>query len=160
MNKQSTQVSNQVVKINFKYIIDNATKESLWGKTWTIFDYDNFIITLRLDEIKILDGRLLLVLKAKATELDLGSPMHWMSLPIDRAHYNINVFKNSLRRLTHSMINSFERSIARTHDEYKAIREKERELDEQYLQELKDYLDAEEVHAEDIRKAYVANNVK
>ena len=48
------QLSNKIVKFDFNFILDNYLNKKLWGKKWTIFEYDKMTVTLELYRIDII----------------------------------------------------------------------------------------------------------
>ena len=49
----TTELSTNLVQINFKEIIDNSLNRRYWEKTWHIFAYDNVAVTVNLYDIEI-----------------------------------------------------------------------------------------------------------
>ena len=41
----------KVYDIDYSFIIKNYLNPEMWQKTWTLFQYKTFVVTLRLDSI-------------------------------------------------------------------------------------------------------------
>ncbi len=49
----NNELTTQVVKINFKWLLEHCTDREFWKNRWRVFDYDNIKIDLSLHEIDI-----------------------------------------------------------------------------------------------------------
>lgn len=154
----------KVYDIDYSFIIKNYLNPEMWQKTWTLFQYKTFVITLQLTHINCQDEKITLRVKIKDNSSEHKYSYDWgrnsdkdasddvyYSLKIN----NLNFLKNSVE---HSVFNAIERL-----EKYNILASKDYlDLKEMYSNEkdslkkiAEDFLDANDVSNEDIREAYI-----
>lgn len=146
-------LSTRIEKIDFEYIIENATKKELWQKTWTIFEYEDWTFTMELAAIFIKDNKL--SCEVRCNKLTYYTKI--LTLPLDKAHRNIIVFSNELvNDIVNLIMYQEQQELKRTKDYIMY-----QNLDSQYRQNLRDkaeeILDLENVSNTEIRDIFMDN---
>lgn len=148
-----TAISTKVVKLDLDFILDNFYKPALWGKKWTIFEYDGYFITFEILHIEINNKRLWCHLGLNKGGETLRS--NYLFLPFDKAHRNLKVLNRRLSSSVASLIKSFEEDLIKMRDAYIEADRLEHEFKE-YIRILAiEFLDDEGVANSDIREAYI-----
>ena len=151
----TTELSTNLVQINFKEIIDNSLNKRYWEKMWHIFAYDNVVVTVNLYDIEIENNNV--GLRVRTTNYNLDhydkSDNVIINLPIDRYHQE--VFQNKLLGAVHRTLITLERRAAYLTDEYDELVEIARDKENNARNELIAFLDDEGITNEDVREAYL-----
>lgn len=147
----------KVYKMDYSFIIKNYLDPRLWAKTWTLFEYKDFVITLQLQKIETISKKIVFLLRIKdysindtynnTIEQDVN--YYLKSGTIEHLIININ---GSIYR----MIKFYERyRVFRRLEVYKNA-EAQGELEKSRLEEIaSEFLDREGVSNTDIREAYI-----
>lgn len=163
----------KVYDIDYSFIIKNYLNPEMWQKTWTLFQYKTFVVTLQLTYINCQDEKITLRVKIKDNSSEHEYAYDWgRNLDKDASddvYYSLKI--NDLNFLKNSVENSVFNTIERL-EKYNIIAsEGYLDLKEMYSKEkdslrkiAEDFLDANDVSNEDIREAYidayVSNNTK
>lgn len=163
----------KVYDIDYSFIIKNYLNPEMWQKTWTLFQYKTFVVTLQLTYINCQDEKITLRVKIKDNSNTHKYAYVWGKNSdkeaCDDVYYSLKV--NDLKFLKTSVESSVFRSIEKL-EEYNTIASEDYlNLQEMYSNEqdalkriAEDFLDANNVSNEDIRdayiEAYVSNNTK
>lgn len=146
------EISTQIVKINFKYIVDNALDREFWKKKWKIFEYDNVVMVLELYEINVRRNNIKLLIKGTHNVLE-DYDYEVVSIPM--GELNVNTLRNQVLRHAHSLVEYFEREFAERSDGYAVAENEQAEKALEHKNDLIAYLDEEGVTDEGIRDAYI-----
>ena len=154
----------KVYDIDYSFIIKNYLNPEMWQKTWTLFQYKTFVVTLRLTSINCQDEKINFEIKIKDNSEENEYSYEWGKNSdkdaSDDVYYslkiiNLNFLKNSVEN---SVFNAIERL-----EKYNILASKDYlDLKEMYSNEqdslrciAEDFLDANDVSNEDIREAYI-----
>lgn len=148
------ELTNDVYKVNFKDIIANSLNREYWEKTWHLFEYDGYNVTMKLDSIDITRNQVWLRIDI---EYKIAGYKDYefttMRLPLDR--YNAEVFKNKLHNNVKRVLRSVERGLARRGDEYHEAAAHDTYVDGLKRDELCEFLDDEGVYNSEVREIYI-----
>ncbi len=163
----------KVYDIDYSFIIKNYLNPEMWQKTWTLFQYKTFVVTLQLTYINCQDEKITLRVKIKDNSNTHKYAYSWGrnsdKEANDDVYYSLKV--NDLKFLKTSVESSVFKAIENL-EEYNIIASEDYlNLQEMYSNEqdvlrriAEEFLDANDVSNEDIRDAYidsyVSNNVK
>lgn len=154
----------KVYDIDYSFIIKNYLNPEMWQKTWTLFQYKTFVITLQLTYINCQDEKITLRVKIKDNSSEHKYAFDWgRNLDKDASddvYYSLKI--NNLNFLKNSVENSVFNAIERL-EKYNILASKDYlDLKEMYSNEkdslkkiAEDFLDANDVSNEDIREAYI-----
>lgn len=150
-------LSLQISKLDFDFILDNCLKPKLWDKTWTIFRYGDYKVVLNIVKIEPEDRDIRFRVQLISPE-DSYSPQ-WVSLSYEKENRNLIV---AIKRLNNTVFNCF-----RTYEIYKTFdlpvyREAiayERAFKDTIAEQAGQLLDSLNITNEDIREAYIDNQV-
>lgn len=144
-------LTTQVVKINFKWLLEHCTDREFWKSRWRVFDYDNIKIDLSLNEIDI--SRNMLTLRVEC--IDRFYDREYIYIPLGQ--FNETVFNKSLKRALMDCIIHRENSEIEETDVFKWAYEKDKKREEEIIEEAKKELDDLEITKEEIRDAYIGS---
>lgn len=163
----------KVYDIDYSFIIKNYLNPEMWQKTWTLFQYKTFVVTLQLTYINCQDEKITLRVRIKDNSNTHTYAYSWGKNLDKEAHddvyYSLKV--NDLKFLKTSVESSVFRAIENL-EEYNTIASEDYlNLQEMYGNEqdalriiAEDFLDANNVSNEEIRDAYIetyiSNNTK
>lgn len=154
----------KVYDIDYSFIIKNYLNPEMWQKTWTLFQYKTFVVTLQLTYINCQDEKITLRIKIKDNSSEHKYAFDWgRNLDKDASddvYYSLKI--NNLNFLKNSVENSVFNAIERL-EKYNILASKDYlDLKEMYSNEkdslkkiAEDFLDANDVSNEDIREAYI-----
>ena len=146
----------KIARINWKYLIDNALNKELWGKRYTLFDYDGMDIVLYLDSISAKNQSLSFVVVVKVFRND-EEYLDYNYLTVPLGQYNEEAFSNKLHGTIKRTMEELERTMIRDTPYYKMAEstiEEKKEIAEDMANELLDSLNIENYG---IRSSYVSD---
>lgn len=154
----------KVYDIDYSFIIKNYLNPEMWQKTWTLFQYKTFVVTLQLTYINCQNEKITLSIKIKDNSSEHEYAYDWgrnsdKDASVD-VYYSLKI--NNLKFLKNSVENSVFDAIERL-EKYNILASKDYlDLKEMYSNEkdslkkiAEDFLDANDVSNEDIREAYI-----
>lgn len=163
----------KVYKIDYDFIIKNYLNPEMWKKTWTLFQYKKFVITLELSFIDCQCEKVWFIIRIKdndeyARYKDAWSTnydkMESKSIDYSLKINDISFLKRSIISTVFTLINRLEEDRIRTLEDYEDLEERYENERDILTQIAKDFLDDNGVTNEDIRDAYVdtyvSNNTK
>lgn len=122
----------KVYKIDYDFIVKNYLNPEMWKKTWTLFQYKKFVVTLELSSIECQQEKIWFRIEVKDYDKDRKYFNNWWK----------NTDKNSVRLTDYSLkvndISFLKRAIET------AVLKTIKELEEQYIRSLEEYRDLEE----------------
>lgn len=125
----------KVYDIDYSFIIKNYLNPEMWQKTWTLFQYKTFVITLQLTYINCQDEKITLRVKIKDNSSEHKYAFDWgRNLDKDASddvYYSLKI--NNLNFLKNSVENSVFNAIER--------------LEKYNILASKDYLDLKEMYS-------------
>lgn len=142
-------------KMDYSFIIKNYLNPALWQKTWTLFEYKDFVITIRLTKIETEDMKIVFRLNLR----DHGRPNTWG----DQEDVSYSLNGSSINFLIKSINGAIFRMIS-YHERHHVLEDLPvyEEAKQQGIREIEklkalasDFLDDEDVTNEDIREAYI-----
>ena len=163
----------KVYDIDYSFIIKNYLNPEMWQKTWTLFQYKTWVITLRIDYIWCRSEKIHFLIKIKDnspeneykygdcfdTDKDYSASVDY-SLKID----NIQFLKREIISRSFYIIEKLEEEAIMATREYANLTESYSNEKNKLIKIAEDFLDDNGVYNEDIRNAYidsyVCNNTK
>lgn len=163
----------KVYDIDYSFIIKNYLNPEMWQKTWTLFQYKTWVITLRIDYIWCRSEKIHFLIKIKDnspeneykygdyydTDKDYSAGVDY-SLKID----NIQFLKREIISKSFYIIEKLEEEAIMATREYANLTESYLDEKNKLTKIAEDFLDDNGVNNEDIRNAYidsyVCNNTK
>lgn len=142
-------------KMDYSFIIKNYLNPALWQKTWTLFEYKDFVITIKLAKIETEDMKIVFRLNLR----DRGRPNTWG----DQEDVAYSLKNSSIAFLIKGINGSIFRMIS-YHERHHVLEdlpvyEEAKQQGMREIEKLKalasDFLDDEDVTNEDIREAYI-----
>lgn len=163
----------KVYDIDYSFIIKNYLNPEMWQKTWTLFQYKTFVVTLQLTSINCQDEKIIFEIKIKDNSEENKYSYEWGKnsdkAANDYAYYSLkindlNFLKTSIESSVFDAISKLEKYNIVASEDYQNLKEMYSN-EQDYLREIaEDFLDANDVSNEDIREtyidAYVSNNTK
>ena len=105
----------KVYDIDYSFIIKNYLNPEMWQKTWTLFQYKTFVVTLQLTYINCQDEKITLRVKIKDNSSEHEYAYDWGRNPdkdaSDDVYYSLKI--NNLNFLKNSVENSVFNAIER-----------------------------------------------
>lgn len=163
----------KVYDIDYSFIIKNYLNPEMWQKTWTLFQYKTWVITLKIDYIWCGSGKICFLIKIKDnspeneykygdycdTDKCYNASVNY-SLKID----NIQFLKREIINKSFYAIENLEKEAIMATREYINLTRSYSDEKDKLTEIAEDFLDDNGVHNEDIRNAYidsyVCNNTK
>ena len=154
----------KVYDIDYSFIIKNYLNPEMWQKTWTLFQYKTFVVTLQLTYINCQDEKITLRIKIKDNSSEQKYAYAWGRNPdkdaIDDVYYslkinNLNFLKNSVENSVFNAIESLEKYNILASKDYLDLKEMYSNEKDSLKKIAEDFLDANNVSNEDIREAYI-----
>lgn len=163
----------KVYDIDYSFIIKNYLNPEMWEKTWTLFQYKTFVVTLRLEGINCKSQKISfeVIVKDNSPEnkyyYDWGENTDkratrsaYYSLKVD----NLDFLKREIRSSIFDTIERLEEYFIKGTGEYKELSEMYKNESEKLTKIAEEFLDDNGVKNEEIRSAYVdsfvSNNTK
>lgn len=158
-------ISTNIQKINFKYILDNCTNKELWRQKWNIYEYDGLRLMLTLYSIDIADNKLTLLIESNSSECFdeiryYSNMSEIFTIPLSKEHYNKFVFKKQLFKTCLNLIDSIELIIMSESDKYEEEASKDLAMMLKAKMSIKYLLNTKNINNENIVRAYVNQNIK
>lgn len=163
----------KVYDINYSFIIKNYLNPEMWQKTWTLFQYKTFVVTLQLTSINCQDEKINFEIKIKDNSEENEYSYEWGKNSDkdanDYAYYSLkindlNFLKTSIESSVFDAISKLEKYNIIASEDYQHLKEMYSNEQDSLRNIAEDFLDANDVSNEDIREtyidAYVSNNTK
>lgn len=149
----------KVYKVDYSFIIKNYLNQKLWKKTWTLFAYKDYVITIRLREIDTMDNRI--TFKLDLWDYSRNEDNHafdFIYYSVDRGR--IDMLIRNINGSIFRMINEYEtQSVFKSTSAYQDVIEQAEIEEEKLKQVAEDFLDVEGITNSDIREAYIKSYV-
>lgn len=163
----------KVYDIDYSFIIKNYLNPEMWQKTWTLFQYKTFVVTLQLTSINCQDEKINFEIKIKDNSEENEYSYEWGKNSDkdanDYVYYSLKIndlkfLKTLIESSVFDAISKLEKYNIIASEDYLDLKEMYSN-EQDYLREIaEDFLDANDVSNEDIREtyidAYVSNNTK
>lgn len=142
-------------KMDYSFIIKNYLNPALWQKTWTLFEYKDFVVTIKLARIETEDMRIVFRLNLR----DNSRLNTWG----DQEDVSYSLKSSSIKFLIKSINGAIFRMIS-YHERCNVLEDLPvyEEAKQQGIREIEklkalasDFLDDEDVTNKDIREAYI-----
>lgn len=163
----------KVYDIDYSFIIKNYLNPEMWQKTWTLFQYKTFVITLNLDSIDCQREKIFFQVKIKDNSIERRYSYGWGENSDKEAHCyegyslktnDVNLLKTLVESAVFKSIEDLEEYNIRASEDYQNLKEMYSNEQNSLRGIAEDFLDANNVLNEDIREAYidtyVSNNTK
>ncbi|MCR0266193.1 hypothetical protein MKC73_20085 [[Clostridium] innocuum] len=145
----------KIWKMDYSFIIENYLNPALWQKTWTLFEYKDFVITIRLTKIETENMRIVFHLNLR----DNGRPNTWgdqedVSYSLNGS--NIKFLIKSINGAIFRMISYHERHhVLEDLPVYTEAKQQGKREIEKLTALASEFLDDEGVTNKDVREAYI-----
>ena len=158
----------KVYDIDYSFIIKNYLNPEMWQKTWTIFQYKTFVITLNIGYINCQTESITFNVKIKDNSIENKYMYEWGKNSdkeaTDSAYYSLKI--NNLKFLKKIIESSVLKTIEKL-EEYNIMGsedylnlQKLYSNEQDLLREIAEkFLDANNVQNEEIREAYIDNYI-
>lgn len=158
----------KVYDIDYSFIIKNYLNPEMWQKTWTIFQYKTFVVTLNIDYINCQKESITFDIKIKDNSIENKYMYEWGKNSdkeaTDNAYYSLKI--NDLDFLKKIIESSVLKTIEKL-EEYNIMASKDYlDLQELYSNEqdllreiAENFLDVNNVQNEEVREAYIDNYI-
>ena len=163
----------KVYDIDYSFIIKNYLNPEMWQKTWTLFQYKTFVVTLQLTYINCQDEKITLRVKIKDNSSEHEYAYDWgKNLDKDASddvYYSLKIndlkfLKTLIESSVFDAISKLEKYNIVASEDYQNLKEMYSNEQDSLRNIAEDFLDANDVSNEDIREAYidayVSNNTK
>lgn len=158
----------KVYEIDYSFIIKNYLNPELWTKTWTLFQYKEFIFTLNIERIYCKDERIMFNIRLEDTiNHEKYRTDYWTNYPYraeGEVDYslkidNIKLLKKKIYSKMITVVNFLEQRFCKCTDEYREM-EYAKETEKDTLRQIaEDFLDENRVYNDDIREVYIENYI-
>ncbi len=154
----------KVYDIDYSFIIKNYLNPEMWQKTWTLFQYKTFVVTLQLVYINCQNEKITLRVKIKDNSSEHEYAYDWgKNLDKDAnddVYYSLkindlNFLKNSVENSVFNTIERLEKYNIMASVDYLDLKEMYSNEKDSLRKIAEDFLDANDVLNEDIREAYI-----
>lgn len=163
----------KVYDIDYSFIIKNYLNPKMWEKTWTLFQYKTFIVTLKIQSIYCQREQITFNIKLKDNSTENKYSYDW-GINADKetsgdVYYSLkindlNVLKKLIVSEVFSLIERLEKYSVIASDEYCELKEMYSNEYDTLKRIAEDFLDDNNVFNTDIRDAYIdsyiSNNTK
>lgn len=151
----------KVYKMDYSFIIKNYLNPKLWQKTWTLFAFKDYAITLRLSSINTIDNEITF----KLTLVDNSDACYWtdvsQSVNYNLNNSNIDFLIKSINGTIGRMISFWEKYfIFEETGAYKEAAQQKRREKEKLTEIAKNFLNEHDIINDDIRETYIDAYVK
>ena len=163
----------KVYDIDYSFIIKNYLNPEMWQKTWTLFQYKTFVVTLRLMSINCQDEKINFEIKIKDNSEENEYSYEWGKNSDkdanDYVYYSLKIndlkfLKTLIESSVFDAISKLEKYNIVASEDYQNLKEMYSNEQDSLRKIAEDFLDANDVSNEDIREAYidayVSNNAK
>ena len=163
----------KVYDIDYSFIIKNYLNPEMWQKTWTLFQYKTFVVTLQLTYINCQDEKITLRVKIKDNSSENEYAYDWGKNldkeASDDVYYSLKIndlkfLKTLIESSVFDAISKLEKYNIVASEDYQNLKEMYSNEQDSLRNIAEDFLDANDVSNEDIREAYidayVSNNTK
>ena len=142
----------KVYEIDYDFIIKNYLDPKLWNKSWTVFIYRDFVFTLRMTKIAVINNTITFEVKLNK---------YWNSRTFDYniKNSNIDFLKKSLKGTIKRLIEVYERTKIRNSEGCSILEQNLLEAENKLKEIANDFLDDEGVTNKEIREIYIENYV-
>ena len=148
----------KVWKMDYSFIINNYLDQSLWQKTWTLFEYKDFTIQLALDQIMVRDEKLRFIVKCIYNKSNNNGYMNYY---LEDVFYSLKINDVSfLKRAINSAIYDCIRGIEYVYfisntDKYNELESLKYDEQDKLRNIAKEFLDNANVESDNCREAYI-----
>lgn len=145
----------KVWKMDYSFLIKNYLNPELWQKTWTLFEYKNFKITLQIYSIKTKNETIDFEIRCHYPDEDgrwvYSEKDVLFSLKID----DLSFLKRQINSAIYDTIIETEGSFIQRDETYRDLIER-KYLEQEKLEKIcEDFLDKSEVSNGNLREAYI-----
>lgn len=150
----------KVYKMDYSFIIKNYLNPALWKRVWTLFEYGDFVITIRIASIDTINNKITFTQQLKDNS---GNCTY--STDENSIVYSLNgskiefLIKNINGTILRSIQYHEKHHVFETLDIYKSALEQGEREREKLNQIASDFLDNEGVKNEEIRECYIDSYV-
>lgn len=151
----------KIWEMDYSFIIKNYLNPALWDKTWTLFAYKDFVVTIRLNSIDTCKKRVLFCIELKDhsnedTYSNSCKTYVGYCVDVEEIQFLIKGINGSVFHL----INTYERNVViEKSPSYESVK-RFKETEKTRLLEIADsFLDQNGVNNEEIREVYCNNYI-
>lgn len=150
----------KVWEMDYSFIIKNYLDVKLWSKTWTLFEYKDFVITIRLSSINTSDKEIIFFILLKDNANENSYKNRKGTLVEYKLDTDIDFLIRRINGAIFRLIEEYERNIIIPNlPSYSMVNIYEEQEKHKLMQIANEYLDKNNVTNETIRGVYVENYV-
>lgn len=155
------EIALKVYEVDYSFIVNNYLDKELWGKSWTLFIYKDYVFTLNLSMIDVKSETIVFEIKCNQLHWDWEADVFNSSREVRHNVKNssIAVLKKQINGAIFDVIDWVERIDICHSDEYEQISNYQEEEKEKLEEIANDFLDENRITNEDVRDAYVKKYV-
>lgn len=156
-------------EMDWDFIISNYLNPELWQKKWVLFQYKEWVVTIKLSSISCTDEKINFYLEMQDKSSTRKYKYEWgydndkscysyisYSLKID----DVNFLQRKIKNEIYNLIYKMEQNYIRTLNIYQEIEESSKFEKEELTKIAEQFLDDEGVTNEEIREVYIENYIE
>lgn len=144
----------KLFKMDYSFLIKNYLNPNLWKKTWTLFEYKNFKVTLDIYSIQTRNEKICFEIRTHFPQKDghwtSSEQDIWCSLKIE----DITFLKRQINTAIYETFCKVEKSIIQCTEEYYDLLDKKYKEQDKLEDIANEFLDNNDIINDNIRQAY------
>lgn len=141
----------KVYEVDYSFIISNYLDVSLWNKSWTLFEFKDYSITLEMYSINCRNKNI--EFRIYINDNDGNSTMDYINYNLQNT--SIKILKQQINGAMFNCIKGLEEIIIMQSENYQKANDLWREEQNILRQIAEEFLDENNVTNDDIREAYI-----
>lgn len=156
---KNNQLAIKVYDIDYTFIIKNYLDRELWKKEWTLFVYKDFVVKLRLANIKTISNTIEFEITSNKESVwdsyDWTTYKNYTSVSHNLENSNIEILKKQINTAIRLLIDNYEMGLITKEDGYEEIHDFIYNKKQKLKEIAEEFLDDNNVSNTDIREAYI-----
>lgn len=149
----------KVYKIDYEFIIKNYLDPKLWEKTWTVFVYDDYVFTLKMESINVQKNSINFKVYLKGKEHCHNTQYWGYSFSYDIKNSNFKMLDKSLKGTMIRLVEDYEKNMIESSDQYYMFYDYQQKEEDKLREIAEKFLDENGVTNKEIREVYIDNYV-
>lgn len=152
-----TALAIKVYEVDYSFIISNYLDKELWGKSWTLFEYRDYIFKLNLASIDAENNTIVFKIKCDKLVWNFEADVYdsYKTVRHNVENSNIEILKRQINSAIYDAIDSIERIKIVETKEYQNIENYRWEERTELKKIAEEFLDDNNVSNDEIREAYI-----
>lgn len=143
----------KVWEVDYSFIIKNYLDPKMWKETWTLFEYKNYVFTLKISSIDTEEKKVYFKVKSNKNFWRAETIAYWLD------NMKVEMLKDLINGAIFRLMENIESDEIEHTSAYKYIANSSDE-EEEFLKTIAEqFLDANNVSNKDIREVYIENYV-